>query len=68
MCAFSRECLNCSPWGENRDEGGAQIVHFTTPSGGAVFSVGSITFGSALLTDAVCAGVTGERVAAVFGW
>jgi hypothetical protein len=44
--------------GENHDDGGAQMVHFTAPSGGEVFSVGSITFGSALLCDAVCSGIT----------
>ncbi|MEZ6073342.1 MAG: DUF6605 domain-containing protein [Pirellulales bacterium] len=44
--------------GTNRDQGGAEMVHFRTPSGGEVFSAGSITFGSALLCDAVCSQIT----------
>jgi hypothetical protein len=37
--------------GLNPDEGGAEIVIHETSSGGAVFSVGSITWVSALFTD-----------------
>ncbi len=37
--------------GTNPDGGGSEIVYFDTPSGGAVFSVGSITWVSALFTD-----------------
>jgi hypothetical protein len=37
--------------GLNPDGGGAHMVFFETPSGGAVFSAGSITFPSALLCD-----------------
>jgi hypothetical protein len=37
--------------GLNPDEGGAEIVQFETPSGGAVFSVGSICWPSSLLVD-----------------
>jgi hypothetical protein len=37
--------------GLNPDEGGAHLVIFETPSGGAVFSVGSITYPSGLLCD-----------------
>lgn len=37
--------------GVNRDEGGAEIVCYETPSGGAVFSVGSITYVPCLLVD-----------------
>lgn len=44
--------------GLNPDLGGAHLVCFETPSGGAVFSVGSITFPSALLCDAPCATIT----------
>jgi len=40
--------------GTNIDEGGAEIVTFDTPSGGGVFSVGSITWpASILVSDAV---------------
>lgn len=44
--------------GLNRDEGGAEIVHFETPSGGEVFSVGSITWNACLLVDPVVARIT----------
>lgn len=37
--------------GMNRDNGGAEIVHFETPAGGAVFSVGSICYVSSLPVD-----------------
>jgi N,N-dimethylformamidase len=44
--------------GLNPDEGGAHMVYFDTPKGGAVFSVGSITFPSALLCDPACSIIT----------
>jgi hypothetical protein len=37
--------------GINIDEGGADLVHYVTPSGGAVFSVGSIAWSSSILVD-----------------
>ena len=37
--------------GLNPDDGGAHLVAFETPSGGAVFSAGSITYPTALLCD-----------------
>ena len=37
--------------GLNPDDGGAHLVHFTTPSGGGVFSVGSISWVSSLPVD-----------------
>jgi hypothetical protein len=37
--------------GTNPDDGGAEMVHFETASGGAVFSAGSITYPSSLLVD-----------------
>ncbi len=37
--------------GQNPDEGGAEMIAYTTESGGAVFSVGSITYGASLLVD-----------------
>jgi hypothetical protein len=37
--------------GMNLDDGGADMVYFDTPSGGAVFSVGSITYVSSLPVD-----------------
>lgn len=44
--------------GTNVDDGGAEIVTFDTPSGGAVFSVGSITWPSALFPDADVSRIT----------
>jgi hypothetical protein len=40
--------------GLNPDDGGAHMVYFETPGGGAVFSAGSITFATALLCDEPC--------------
>jgi hypothetical protein len=37
--------------GLNPDDGGANLVYFETPAGGAVFSAGSITYPTALLCD-----------------
>jgi hypothetical protein len=41
--------------GLNPDDGGAHMVLFDTPGGGAVFSAGSIIYPTALLCDAACA-------------
>jgi hypothetical protein len=44
--------------GTNPDEGGAHLVVFDTPAGGAVFSAGSITYPSALFCDAAIEKIT----------
>jgi hypothetical protein len=44
--------------GLNPDQGGGDVVHFTTPSGGAVFSVGSICWPSSVLVDAAVSRIT----------
>jgi N,N-dimethylformamidase len=44
--------------GTNRDDGGAEMVHYKTPSGGEVFSVGSISFVASLLVDSAVSRVT----------
>lgn len=44
--------------GRNPDEGGAHMVFFETPGGGAVFSVGSITYPTALLCDDPVSAIT----------
>jgi hypothetical protein len=44
--------------GCNADEGGAEMIHFSTPSGGEVFSVGSITWNASVLVDAGVGAVT----------
>ena len=37
--------------GTNRDDGGAEMIYFDTPGGGAVFSAGSINYVSSLPVD-----------------
>ncbi|MBX7167877.1 MAG: carboxypeptidase-like regulatory domain-containing protein [Pirellulales bacterium] len=44
--------------GLNPDDGGAHMVYFDTPCGGAVFSAGSITYPTALLCDRHVARIT----------
>jgi hypothetical protein len=48
--------------GTNRDDGGAEIVCYQTPSGGAVFSVGSITWVPCLLVDAAVSRITANVI------
>ena len=49
--------------GTNCDDGGAEIVCYETPSGGAVFSVGSITWVPSLLVDDAVSRITANVVA-----
>ena len=44
--------------GLNAEDGGGEIVHFDTASGGAVFSVGSICYVSSILVDEVVSRIT----------
>jgi hypothetical protein len=44
--------------GLNPDEGGGHMVTYTTPSGGAVFAVGSITWVSSILVDPAVSQIT----------
>lgn len=44
--------------GLNPDDGGAEMVHYELENGGAVFSVGSITYPSSLLVDPMVSRVT----------
>ena len=44
--------------GLTADGGGAEIVHFTTDSGGAVFSVGSICWNASILVDDAVSQIT----------
>lgn len=44
--------------GTNPNDGGAEMVHFETESGGEVFSVGSITYTAGLLVDDTLSTVT----------
>lgn len=44
--------------GVNPDEGGAEMTYYETTGGGAVFSVGSITYCACLLSDAETSAIT----------
>jgi N,N-dimethylformamidase len=44
--------------GTNRDDGGAEMIFFDTPSGGTVFSAGSINYVSSLPVDESISKVT----------
>jgi N,N-dimethylformamidase len=44
--------------GTNVDDGGAELVYYETPSGGAVFSAGSIAWPSAILVDSAVSQIT----------
>ncbi len=48
--------------GLNPNDGGAHVVHFDTPGGGEVFSVGSITYVTALLCDPLVSAITTNAV------
>ena len=48
--------------GLNPDDGGAEMVYFDTPSGGGVFSVGSISWVSSLPVDEHVAQITENAV------
>lgn len=48
--------------GLNCDDGGAEIVHYDTPTGGAVFSAGSITYVPCLLVDAALSRITANVI------
>ncbi len=49
--------------GMNPDKGGAEMVYYEVPeSGGAVFSVGSITYPSSLLVDAQISRITSNVI------
>ncbi|MBQ16620.1 MAG: N,N-dimethylformamidase [Planctomycetaceae bacterium] len=48
--------------GINPGDGGADIVHFDTPSGGEVFSVGSITWPASILVDQAVGQITANVI------
>jgi len=53
--------------GQNPGDGGAHIVHFDTPSGGEVFSVGSITWPASILVDEPVAQITANVIRHMVG-
>ncbi|SVE54164.1 uncharacterized protein METZ01_LOCUS507018, partial [marine metagenome] len=44
------------------DQGGAEIVHYQTASGGAVYSAGSITYPGSILVDEVVSKITANVI------
>jgi hypothetical protein len=48
--------------GTNADNGGAEIVHFETPSRGQVFSVGSITWPACIMVDQAVSTITANVI------
>lgn len=54
--------------GLNRDNGGAEMVIFDTPSGGQVFSVGSINYVASLPVDANVSQITANVVRRFLFW
>lgn len=46
--------------GTNPDDGGAEMIYFDTPSGGSVFSVGSISYTCSVIVDDAISAITGN--------
>src|SRR5581483_4342805 len=53
--------------GTNPGEGGAEIVYYTTDSGGEVFSVGSISYIASLMVDAHISRITANVLSRFLG-
>ena len=53
--------------GINPDQGGAEMVYYETGSGGAVFSVGSITYPACLLVDQALSRITNNVISRFLG-
>lgn len=62
VSAQSPENVSLLAKGLNPEDGGAEIVHFETPSGGAVFSVGSITWPASILVDGPVGQITSNVI------
>ncbi len=48
--------------GAQPDDGGAELVYYETPSGGAVFSAGSISYPASLLVDGPLSRITANVI------
>ncbi|HJN10244.1 MAG TPA: DUF6605 domain-containing protein [Pirellulaceae bacterium] len=48
--------------GTNPDNGGAEIIHFETPNGGQVFSVGSIAWPACIMVDQAVSTITANVI------
>jgi N,N-dimethylformamidase len=55
---FSHDNVHLIAQGTNPDNGGADMIHFTTSSGGEVFSAGSIAYPSSIVIDESISQVT----------
>lgn len=53
--------------GTNPEEGGAEIVYYETPGGGAVFSAGSITYVPCILVDDAISRITSNVIQRFLG-
>ncbi len=53
--------------GTNQDDGGAEIVYYETASGGAVYSVGSITYVASILVDKALSKMTANVIRRFLG-
>ena len=60
--ASSPENVHCVAKGTNPDDGGAEMTLYDTPSGGAVFSAGSICYPSSLPVDDALSRVTANVI------
>jgi hypothetical protein len=63
MTAFTPPGTVLLAKGTNSDDGGAEMVYYETTSGGAVFSVGSITWPAAILVDPHVSQITANVIA-----
>lgn len=62
MSEFSPSNAELLAKGVNPDDGGSEIVHYETHSGGAVYSVGSINWVHSLLVDAPISRITANVI------
>ena len=60
--AFSPSGVEIIARGLNPDRGGAEIAYYETESGGAVFSVGSITYPASILVDETVSRITANVI------
>jgi len=58
MSRFSPPGTRLLAKGVNPDDGGSEMAYYEAPSGGAVFSVGSITYCASLLVDPAVSTIT----------
>jgi N,N-dimethylformamidase len=61
-CRFTPSNAVLLAKGMNPDQGGAEMVYYETESGGAVFSVGSITYTASLWVDSAISKITSNVI------